>query len=55
MGSYIYIFISLELLVSDRLYKVLVDPIFRSYIALVVVNKVHLFINWGETFRIAYI
>ena len=55
MGSYIYIFISLEFLVSDKLHKVLVDLIFRFYIALMVVNKIHLLANWGETFRIVYI
>jgi len=27
---------------------------FYSYIALMVVNKVHLLADWGETFRIAY-
>jgi len=54
MGSYIYIFISLEFLVSDKLHKVLVDLIFRFYIALMVVNKIHLLANWGETFHIAY-
>ena len=54
MGSYIYILISPELLVSNRLHKVLVDPIFRSHVALVVVDEVHLLANWGETFRIAY-
>ena len=45
MGSYIYIFISPEFLISNKIYKVLIDLIFYSYIALVVVNKVHLFIN----------
>jgi len=45
MGSYIYILISLELLVSNKLYKVLIDPIFRSYVALIVVNKVYLLTN----------
>jgi len=45
MGSYIYILISLKLLVSNKLYKVLVDPMFRSYIALIVVDKVHLLAN----------
>jgi len=54
MGSYIYILISLELLVSNKLHKVLVNPIFYSYIALIVVNKVHLLTNWGETFYIVY-
>ena len=54
IGSYIYILISLELLVSDRLYKILIDLIFYSHIALVVVNEVHLLINWGETFCIIY-
>ena len=55
MGSYIYILISLELLVSDKLYKILVDLIFCFYIAFVVVNKVYLLTNWGETFCIVYI
>jgi len=54
MGSYIYILISLELLVSDKLHKILVDPIFRFYIALVVVDKVYLLANWGETFYMVY-
>jgi hypothetical protein len=45
MGSYIYILISLELLVSNKLYKVLIDPTFYSYIALIVVNKVYLLTN----------
>ena len=55
MGSYIYILISLELLVSNKMYKVLIDLIFYFYIAFVVVNKVHLLINWGETFYIVYV
>ena len=54
-GSYTHILISPELLVSDKLYKVLIDLIFYSYIALMVVNKVHLLTNWGETFYIIYI
>ena len=45
IGSYIYILISLELLVSNKLYKVLIDLIFYSYIALIVVNKIHLLTN----------
>ena len=36
IGSYIYILISPKLLVSDKLYKVLIDLIFYSYIALIV-------------------
>ena len=55
IGSYIYILISLELLVSNKLYKVLVDPMFCFYIPLIVVNKVHLLTNQGETFCIAYV
>ena len=55
IGSYTHILISLELLVSDKMYKVLIDPIFCSHIALIVVDEVHLLTNWGETFRIAYI
>ena len=54
MGSYTHILISLELLVSNKLHKVLVDLMFRFYIALVVVNKVHLLANQGETFYMAY-
>ncbi|OCK90892.1 uncharacterized protein K441DRAFT_731042, partial [Cenococcum geophilum 1.58] len=53
-GSYTHILISPELLVSDKLHKVLIDPIFRSHVALVVVDEVHLLADWGETFRIAY-
>ena len=55
MGSYIHILISLKLLVSNRLYKVLIDPIFYSYIAFVVVDEVYLLTDWGETFYIVYI
>ena len=53
-GSYTHILISPELLVSDKLHKVLIDPVFRSHVALVVVDEVHLLADWGETFRIAY-
>lgn len=53
-GSYTHILISPELLVSDKLHKVLIDPIFHSHVALVVVDEVHLLADWGETFRIAY-
>ena len=44
-GSYIYILISLKLLVSNKIYKVLIDLIFHSYVALMVVNKVYLLAN----------
>jgi len=44
-GSYTYILISLKLLVNNKLYKVLIDLIFYSYIALIVVDKVYLLIN----------
>ena len=54
MGSYIYILIFLKFLVSDRLYKVLVNLIFCSHIALMVVDKVYLLTNWEETFHIVY-
>ena len=54
MGSYIYILISLELLVSDKLHKVLINSVFLFHVTLVVVNKVYLLTNWGETFYIAY-
>ena len=55
MGNYIYIFISLELLVSDKLHKVLIDLIFYFYVAFIIVNKIYLLANWGETFYIVYI
>ena len=53
-SSYTHILISLELLVSDKLYKVLINPIFHSHVAFVVVDEIHLLANWGETFHIAY-
>jgi len=45
IGSYIYILISLELVVSNKPYKVLIDPIFYSYITFIVANKVYLLTN----------
>ena len=45
MSSYTHILISPKLLVSNKLHKVLIDPMFRSHIALVVVDKVHLLAN----------
>ncbi|XTI82650.1 hypothetical protein V2W45_1226957, partial [Cenococcum geophilum] len=39
---YAYILILLELLVSKRFYKILINPTFYIYISLVVINKVYL-------------
>jgi len=42
---YTHILISPELLVSKRFYKTLINPTFRTYVSLVVINKVHLIAN----------
>ena len=53
-GKYIYILVSLELLVSKKFHKILTNPTFYLYIKLVVINEVYLVANWGESFQNTY-
>ena len=52
---YTYILILLELLARKKLYKILTYPTFRTYISLVVINKVYLIANQGGLFQSLYI
>ena len=45
IGVYTHILISLEILVSKRFYKTLINPTFHAHVGLVVINKVHLMAN----------
>jgi len=42
---YTYILISLKLLITKRFHKTLINPTFRVYIGLVIINKVHFIAN----------
>lgn len=53
-GRYTHVLISPELIMSERVRRVLVDPLFRSHVALVAIDEVHLVSDWGLTFRKAY-
>jgi len=53
-GVYTHILISPELLATPALHEVLIDIHFRSHVALVVVDEVHLLSDWGQTFRPSY-
>ena len=52
---YTYILISPKQLASETFYKTLTNPTFRTYIGLVVINKVYLIANQGGLFRNLYI
>ena len=52
---YTYILILLELLVSIIFYKTFINPTFRVYVGLVVINKIYFIVNWGDSFQCLYI
>ena len=45
IGKYTHILLSLKLLASKKFYNILISPTFRTYIGLVIVNKVYLVTN----------
>ena len=50
-----HVLVLLELLSSKWFYYILIQPIFRSHISLVVINKCYLVANQGKSFQLYYI
>ena len=46
-GKYIYIFLSPKLANLEVLYPLLINPQFKKYLAIIVVNKAYFIIYWG--------
>ena len=54
-SKYLHILILPKQVVTQHFYKVFIDLIFRSYIQLVIINKVYLILNQGLSFYNIYI
>ena len=48
-GKYIYFFLSLELVNSETLYPLLINPKFKKLLTMIIINKVYFVIYWGQS------
>lgn len=53
-GTYTHVLMSPELAISEKFRPTLLDPKFKSQLALIVVDEAHLVSQWGRAFRTNY-